>query len=120
YGHQAGDDCLKKVAQAIQDSAHRSADLAARYGGEEFVLVLPRTDAGGAMAVAEKVRINVMNLEIAHEKSKVNDHVTLSLGVATMVPGKDNSAEDLVALSDQALYEAKENGRNQSISKKSD
>ena len=120
YGHQAGDDCLKKVAQAIQDSAHRSADLAARYGGEEFVLVLPRTDAGGAMAVAEKVRINVMNLEIAHEKSKVNDYVTLSLGVATMVPGKDNFAEDLVALSDQALYEAKENGRNQSISKKSD
>ncbi|MCD4674545.1 MAG: diguanylate cyclase [Desulfobacula sp.] len=120
YGHQGGDDCLKKVAQAIQDSAHRSADLAARYGGEEFVLVLPRTDAGGAMAVAEKVRINVMNLEIAHEKSKVNDYVTLSLGVATMVPGKDNFAEDLVALSDQALYEAKENGRNQSISKKSD
>ncbi|MCD4722308.1 MAG: diguanylate cyclase [Desulfobacula sp.] len=117
YGHQAGDDCLQKVARAIQDSAHRSSDLAARYGGEEFVLVLPSTDKDGAMAVAEKVRKNVMNLEIAHEKSKVNGHITLSLGVATMVPGNDNSAQDLVALADQALYEAKDNGRNQSISK---
>ena len=117
YGHQAGDDCLQKVARAIHDCAHRPADLAARYGGEEFVVVLPCTDADGAMAVAEEIRTHVKNLEIVHEKSKVNDHVTLSLGVATMVPGADNSEEDLVARADEALYEAKENGRNQSVSK---
>lgn len=115
YGHQAGDECLQKVARAIQGCARRPADLAARYGGEEFVLVLPATDANGAMTVAETVRMAVKNLEIAHEKSKIDDHVTLSLGVATMVPGMDNSAESLVAQADQALYEAKGNGRNQSI-----
>ena len=91
-------------------------DLAARYGGEEFVVVLPRTDEKGAMAVAEEIRTNIMNLKIAHEKSKVSDHVTLSLGVTTMISGNDKS-KDIVALADQALYQAKENGRNQSISK---
>lgn len=117
YGHQAGDECLQKVAQAIHGCAHRSVDLAARYGGEEFVVVLPGTDADGAMAVSEEIRKTVMNLKIAHEKSKVDEYVTLSLGVATMVPGHDNSAEDLVALADQSLYEAKEKGRNRSLSK---
>ncbi|MCF6246758.1 MAG: diguanylate cyclase [Desulfobacula sp.] len=117
YGHQAGDDCLQKVAKAINSCAHRSTDLAARYGGEEFVLVLPCTDAKGAMALSEEVRTCVMNLELDHEKSTVNDYVTLSLGVATMTPGPDNSAEALVALSDEGLYKAKENGRNQSICK---
>ncbi len=117
YGHQAGDDCLQKVAQAIQASAHRASDLAARYGGEEFALILPGTAADGAMDVAEEVRTNVQNLLIDHEKSTVCEHVTLSLGVATLVPDKDNSAEQLVLLADEALYEAKENGRNQSLSK---
>ncbi|MFH2060020.1 MAG: diguanylate cyclase [Pseudomonadota bacterium] len=117
YGHQAGDDCLQKVARAINDSAHRATDLAARYGGEEFVIVLPCTNAEGAMAVAEEVRTNIMNLRIVHEKSTVNEHVTLSLGVATMMPNNDNSAEELVAMADKALYEAKENGRDQSIGK---
>ncbi|NOX35794.1 MAG: diguanylate cyclase [Deltaproteobacteria bacterium] len=118
YGHQAGDDCLKKVARAIHDCAHRPADLAARYGGEEFVMVLPGTGADGAMIVAEEVRKNVKNLKIQHEKSKVHEHVTLSLGVATMVPGNDNSAQDLVAKADQALYEAKDNGRDRCVTKK--
>ncbi len=117
YGHQAGDDCLQKVAKAINDCAHRSTDLVARYGGEEFVLILPSTDAKGAMVLSEKVRNCVMNLELDHEKSTVNDYVTLSLGVATMIPGTGNSAEALVALADEGLYEAKENGRNQSIGK---
>ncbi len=117
YGHQAGDDCLQKVAKAINDSAKRSTDLAARYGGEEFVLVLPNTDAAGAMVVSETVRSSVMNLNLPHEKSKVCNHVTLSLGVSTMIPGGDNSAEALVELADEGLYEAKENGRNQSRAK---
>jgi diguanylate cyclase (GGDEF)-like protein/PAS domain S-box-containing protein len=115
YGHQAGDDCLKKVAQAIDKSVHRPGDLAARYGGEEFVLVLPSTDMEGAMAVAEDVRTAIMNLKIVHEKSTVHEHITLSLGVSTMIPDKDNSHTALVAKADKALYEAKETGRNQSI-----
>ena len=116
YGHQSGDDCLKEVARAIHESARRSVDLVARYGGEEFVVVLPGTKLENAMIMAEKVRKNVKNLKIEHIKSKVHDYVTLSLGVAAMVPGNDNSAEELVAQADQALYEAKKNGRNQSIS----
>ena len=117
YGHQAGDDCLQKVARAIADCAQRSIDIAARYGGEEFALILPATDAEGAMAVSEGIRNSVENLKLDHEKSTVNEYVTLSLGVATMIPGKDNSAEALVALADECLYQAKENGRNQSIGK---
>lgn len=115
YGHQAGDDCLQRVARAIHECVHRSSDLAARYGGEEFVLVLPGTDMEGAMIVAEKVRKRVKNLKITHENSKIDAHVTLSLGIATLMPEKDNCAEDLVARADAALYGAKENGRNQSL-----
>ncbi len=117
YGHQAGDECLKEVAAAINGCAGRSADLAARYGGEEFVVILPNTGEQGAMEVAEEVRLSVKNLQIDHEKSKVCDHVTLSLGVATLLPGNENSAEELVAMADGALYEAKENGRNQCAGK---
>lgn len=117
YGHQAGDDCLQKVARAIHDSTTRSTDLAARYGGEEFAIILPNTDLEGALTVAERVRTNVLKLELEHEKSKVGDHVSLSLGVAAMVPGSDNTAEGLVALADGALYQAKESGRNQSVGK---
>jgi diguanylate cyclase (GGDEF)-like protein/PAS domain S-box-containing protein len=117
YGHQAGDECLQKVAKTISDTANRATDLAARYGGEEFVVVLPATDEDGAMAVAEEIRTNVQNLQVPHEKSQVSDHVTLSLGVATMIPEGDISADDLVAMADEALYEAKENGRNQSVGK---
>ena len=116
YGHQAGDDCLQKVARTIQGSVHRSTDLCARYGGEEFVVILPCTDSHGAMVVAEEIRANVKKLGVEHEKSKVNEHVTLSLGIATMVPDHETSAETLVALADKALYKAKKNGRNQSVS----
>ncbi len=117
YGHQAGDDCLKKVALAIQDCVRRANDLAARYGGEEFAVILPNTDPDGAMDVAEDVRTNVQNLLIDHEKSNVSEQVTLSVGVATLVPNTDNSAEKLVLLADEALYRAKESGRNQCLSK---
>lgn len=117
YGHQAGDDCLQQVAQAINGCTHRSTDLAARYGGEEFALVLPNTNSRGAYAMAEAVRNAVMSLHVPHEKSKVNEYVTLSVGVATTVPGPEKTAEALLALADENLYEAKEKGRNQSIAK---
>jgi diguanylate cyclase (GGDEF)-like protein len=117
YGHQAGDDCLQRVARAIHGCSCRSSDLVARYGGEEFVLVLPNTDLKGAAMVAERVRTSVKNLKIDHKSSAIDKYVTLSLGIASAIPGHGMSAKDLVALADKSLYEAKEAGRNQSIGK---
>jgi two-component system chemotaxis family response regulator WspR len=112
YGHQAGDDCLKQVAGALQQTVHRPADLVSRYGGEEFVIVLPETAPEGALAVAEKVLGNVANLRIPHATSGVSDCLTLSIGVATLTPAGDETAEELIGAADQALYCAKEHGRN--------
>lgn len=117
YGHQTGDECLKKVARTIQASVLRPGDFTARYGGEEFVLILPNTNLKGAKEVAERVRTAVENLEIPHKGSRVAPHVTLSLGGATVIPHEHCTAHSLVDLADQALYEAKEGGRNQSLGK---
>jgi two-component system chemotaxis family response regulator WspR len=111
YGHQAGDDCLKKVAEALQATVHRPADLVSRYGGEEFVLILPDTTSEGALAVANKILQNVETLNIPHEKSEAANHVTLSIGIATLRPEEGGSTEQLVHLADEALYRAKERGR---------
>lgn len=117
YGHQTGDKCLKEVACAIQASTLRPGDLAARYGGEEFVLILPNTNLEGAKGVAERVRKAVASLNIPHKGSVVAPYVTLSLGVAAVIPNQNGSAHSLVELADQALYKAKEGGRNQLIGK---
>jgi diguanylate cyclase (GGDEF)-like protein len=112
YGHQGGDDCLKRVAGVLSETIKRATDLAARYGGEEFVIVLTRTDAQGAAIVAERIRARVEALQIAHIASKVNSYLTLSIGVATVIPDQNMEADDLIAAADRALYRAKENGRN--------
>ncbi|MEA3287040.1 MAG: diguanylate cyclase [Candidatus Marinimicrobia bacterium] len=112
YGHQQGDDCLVQVANAIQDSVNRPGDLAARYGGEEFCLVLPETGIEGASQIAELVRQNVRNLNIEHKSSKMASVVTLSLGVATLVPDRDSNPNLLLQAADRALYQAKGNGRD--------
>jgi two-component system chemotaxis family response regulator WspR len=112
YGHLAGDDCLRQVAQAIRHAARRPGDLAARYGGEEFAIVLPNTDAAGGAVVAENVRAMVEALGLPHEKSEVATHVTASLGVASQVPGSHTARAQLIAAADAALYEAKRSGRN--------
>jgi diguanylate cyclase (GGDEF)-like protein len=112
YGHQAGDDCLKQVAEALQQTVHRPADLVSRYGGEEFVIVLPETAAEGALAVAEKVLSNIAHLRIPHATSGVSNYLTLSVGVATRSPTGDEAPENLIGAADQALYCAKEHGRN--------
>ncbi len=114
YGHQAGDDCLQKVARTLQSSTLRASDLVARYGGEEFAVVLPNTTREGAWIIAERIRTAVKALGIEHKTSKADDHVTLSLGISTTVPGVDTSPESLLALADRALYQAKAGGRNQS------
>lgn len=112
YGHQAGDECLKRVASALQNTVHRPADLVSRYGGEEFVLVLPDTTDEGALAIAEKMLRNIASLDIAHENSDACDHVTLSIGIATLHPTAGSKPEQLIEAADQMLYRAKERGRN--------
>lgn len=112
YGHEAGDECLRKVAQVIEKSLLRPGDFCARYGGEEFVIILPYSDYEGAMYVAEKIRENVEEKGIPHEKSSPLNVVTLSLGVATLDKSKPVSDRDLVNYADKALYKAKEKGRN--------
>ncbi|HHJ15011.1 MAG TPA: diguanylate cyclase [Gammaproteobacteria bacterium] len=113
YGHQAGDDTLRKVAQAIAHTVHRPGDLVARYGGEEFVMVLSDTTLEGAMAVAHKVLEQVHELRIPHCNAPGLDHVTLSIGVASRIPEPHQAPETLIEAADRALYRAKETGRNQ-------
>jgi diguanylate cyclase (GGDEF)-like protein len=113
YGHQAGDDCLKRVAEAISQTFHRPGDIAARYGGEEFAVIMSGTGLHDALSLAQVVRAAVEALGIAHGSSAVAPVVTLSLGVATIKPQKETSFESLIAAADQALYHAKSRGRNQ-------
>jgi len=112
YGHDSGDKCLKKVAQTIRNSLVRPGDFCARYGGEEFVIILADTSLKGAVHVAERVRFNIIKLQIAHEKSLPLQLVTLSLGIATSSDQPTNTYEDLLKNADTALYEAKKKGRN--------
>ena len=112
YGHTAGDDCLKKVAQTINNSLERSVDLAARYGGEEFVCVLPNTDPAGAKHIAELIRSNIFKLQLAHKESTVEPVVTISLGISSVIPDDESSAIVLIQTADKMLYKAKEQGRN--------
>lgn len=112
YGHPEGDRCLKQVAQTIQEGLLRPQDSVARYGGEEFVVILPETSQIGAMQVAERICADIRNLEIAHATSPLCDHVTISLGVATEIPQENNLPQDLIVNADQALYQAKHQGRN--------
>jgi diguanylate cyclase (GGDEF)-like protein len=115
YGHQAGDECLRLVARAISEEVKRSADLVARYGGEEFAVILPNTDAIGAVYVAENIRLQVENLAIPHATSTVRDTVTLSLGVTSLIPEPESEPAKILSLADRALYQAKASGRNQLI-----
>jgi two-component system chemotaxis family response regulator WspR len=112
YGHIAGDECLRRVAQALAQSARRPADLSARYGGEEFALILPSTPREGAPHVAEAVRCAVEALSIPHAGSSISQHVTLSLGIATLDPQHLSTPKTLVEHADRALYDAKRAGRN--------
>lgn len=113
YGHAAGDECLKNVAEVLKSSLKRASDFIARYGGEEFVAVLPETGAQDAAHIAEVMRNNMENLNIPHAFSDVADCITLSLGVSSMVPNMEMDPETLLRSADEALYLAKENGRNQ-------
>lgn len=112
YGHQHGDECLARIAETLSRQLHRARDLVARYGGEEFTVILPDTDADGALQVAEAMRSEVENLGIEHAGSGVSGGVTISLGVSTMVPEQSTKSASLIHAADRALYQAKRSGRN--------
>jgi diguanylate cyclase (GGDEF)-like protein len=113
YGHLAGDECLKRLASELGEICRRPADLFSRYGGEEFVMLLPDIDSRGAASMADRVQEKVRGIRIPHAYSLVADHVTFSMGVATMVPQDDQTQFDLINAADNLLYIAKQNGRNQ-------
>jgi diguanylate cyclase (GGDEF)-like protein len=115
YGHQSGDDCLRKIVEALRSACRRPADLVARYGGEEFALVLPETPLEGAERVAEAARKAVQGRAIPHARSGGSDCVTISAGVATAAPQQGLTAERLIANADEALYSAKSLGRNRVV-----
>jgi diguanylate cyclase (GGDEF)-like protein len=112
YGHQAGDYCLTEIARSFSEVLERPRDLGARYGGEEFVILLPDTNADGAMQVAEKIRRRVGMLKIPHATSTVDPFVSTSVGAATIIPSPVYSQKQLLEQADKALYRAKHEGRN--------
>ncbi|MBD2187625.1 diguanylate cyclase domain-containing protein [Pseudanabaena mucicola] len=115
YGHQAGDQCLRQVAQGISKVVMRPQDLVARYGGEEFVVVLPHTPLDGANSVAEAIMAVIASLNLIHTKSTVSDRITLSIGISCVIPQPDINSDIPIFLADQALYRAKQEGRNRIV-----
>ncbi|MGA7934067.1 MAG: PleD family two-component system response regulator [Kovacikia sp.] len=115
YGHQAGDDCLRTIAKALQVAASRPADVVARYGGEEFALILPSTPLEGAVQVARDIQSGIKQLQLEHRGSRISPFITLSLGVTTIIPEPGLSSALLVAAADHALYQAKAEGRDRII-----
>jgi diguanylate cyclase (GGDEF)-like protein len=112
FGHLAGDECLIRVAQGLQARVTRAGDLLARYGGEEFCVVLPDTDSEAAQALAESLRLKIAGLNIEHPLNSCAPMVTISLGVATWLPGLPETSTGLLLKTDNALYRAKQQGRN--------
>ena len=115
YGHVEGDDCLKRVAQALVSAAHRPRDFVARYGGEEFALLLPATDAPAARAVAERCRKAVFKAQIPHAASGVAQILTVSVGAGTIIPGAHDDPVRFLQEVDRHLYCAKHQGRNRIV-----
>ncbi len=115
YGHQGGDDCLKQIAQVMENVPKRPADLVARYGGEEFGVILPNTNIAGAIEISEQICQAVRDLKISHEKSLVASYVTLSLGISCIIPTTENNVTEFIEMADKALYKAKHQGRNQFV-----
>ncbi|MDX2241100.1 MAG: response regulator [Leptolyngbyaceae cyanobacterium bins.302] len=112
YGHLAGDTCLRQIAQVIQTCINPAVDLVARYGGEEFGVILPNTDLNGALRVSRRIQDAIANLAIPHAESSVSRLVTLSMGITGTIPTPEQAIEELITTADQALYAAKDRGRN--------
>jgi diguanylate cyclase (GGDEF)-like protein/PAS domain S-box-containing protein len=112
YGHLAGDDCLRQVADAVAKAIIRGTDLAARYGGEEFACILPNTDQAGALKVAQRILDGINRLAIPHDRSNVAAHVTVSIGLVTVGGGYSGAESHIIEKADEQLYAAKSGGRN--------
>jgi two-component system chemotaxis family response regulator WspR len=112
FGHLKGDECLKRIATVLSNSLNRPADFVARYGGEEFCILIPDTDMDGAITFAEIVHSAIIELKIDNPGSEVSKYLTISIGIAAIVPKHDDSYMDLIYTSDKALYKAKADGRN--------
>lgn len=119
YGHQAGDDALRAVADVISSCAQRPLDFVARYGGEEFGVVLYGPAQEYGRELPEQLREAVLDLKIPHEQSAVQQYLTVSIGVALMLPGTDRSLAGAIQMADEALYQAKEEGRNRVVVRES-
>lgn len=115
YGHLEGDECLKKVGTTLKQAIHRAGDLAARYGGEEFLLLMPITRASEAAQIAESIRQNIEALKIPHEASDTCGFVTVSIGVASIIPQSAMRSHALFTMADKAMYQAKRQGKNRVI-----
>lgn len=115
YGHQAGDKCLQNIATVLKEHARRGGDIAARYGGEEFAVIMPDTDEVNAEQLATQMHDAISKLKIPHEASKICDIVTVSFGVASVVPERGQLPDKLIKYADIALYKAKTLGRNQIV-----
>jgi len=120
YGHQAGDDCLKRVAKCIARGAKRPFDFSARYGGEEFVLVLYGPPDDYARSLPEQIRQDVLDLAIPHGGSQAAKYVSVSVGIALAQAGSNRSMAGAIQTADEALYQAKREGRNRVVFKDSD
>lgn len=115
YGHAEGDECLKSVAQVLKSCLHRTTDIIARIGGEEFVVMLPNINTKGALKLAKQMQHQLDLSGLVHATSPLGDNVTVSIGVASVIPGESATALSLFKAADKALYKAKSKGRNQVV-----
>ncbi|MDC7222384.1 MAG: diguanylate cyclase, partial [Spirochaetales bacterium] len=114
-GHPAGDDCLREVSRILSDAVHRRTDILARLGGEEFGILLPETSVDKALHLAQKILERFNEHRLPHPASDVAPHVTISIGLATLIPSREASMSELMERADKALYQAKEKGRNRCV-----
>ncbi len=112
YGYENGNDCLQTVAQVVEHYSRRPYDISARYSSKKFAALLPHTDTDGAMVIANGIKDEIEKMAIPHSKSPIKDIVSLSFGVATMLPEKGRDCAELISMAEEALHEAKKEGRD--------
>ena len=112
YGHIQGDQCLREIADTLKKCVGRTSDYIFRFGGEEFVILLPFTDVAGSIEVAERIINTINEKNIEHRTSKINDHITLSMGITTYNNEPNVCSDELIRQADKALYRMKQSGRN--------